>query len=303
MSEILDELIEYKNDIEKDYNVIKLFLMILYYYEEKIIKILKLLNEMKVTSKDIRVIIYIIINFKNQGSKISITFKQLKKSKNPTLRKELKNIYEKWKKISEEPDKKQNTINQKPKTLQKKNQDDFPENKLTEVPRRNSTRKNLFKNLKSSIYVSDEKQKEELIKKVVDIEEKINEKYKGDSPYTNRVLEIMHNIKENEEFKNKIVKGEIKSDDLCTMDVIDMLNKVKRKEIDKEIEEKTNSMRSDWEKKHAKVSSGIYKCKKCGGNQTTQSEMQTRSADEPMTLFIRCLNCDYQWKLSQIFSL
>ena len=41
----------------------------------------------------------------------------------------------------EEPDKKQNTINQKPKTLQKKNQDDFPENKLTEVPRRNSTRK------------------------------------------------------------------------------------------------------------------------------------------------------------------
>ena len=184
------------------------------------------------------------------------------------------------------------------KLCKKKNQDDFPENKLTEVPRRNSTRKNLFKNLKSSIYVSDEKQKEELIKKVVDIEEKINEKYKGDSPYTNRVLEIMHNIKENEEFKNKIVKGEIKSDDLCTMDVIDMLNKVKRKEIDKEIEEKTNSMRSDWEKKHAKVSSGIYKCKKCGGNQTTQSEMQTRSADEPMTLFIRCLNCDYQWKLS-----
>jgi hypothetical protein len=30
MSEILGELIEYKNDIEKDYKVIKLFLMILY---------------------------------------------------------------------------------------------------------------------------------------------------------------------------------------------------------------------------------------------------------------------------------
>ena len=108
----------------------------------------------------------------------------------------------------------------------------------------------------------------------------------------------MHNIKENEEFKNKIVKGDITPDELCTMDVIDMLNKAKREEIDKTIEDKTNSMRSDWEKKHTKPSSGIYKCWKCGGNQTTQSEMQTRSADEPMTLFITCLNCDNRWKLS-----
>ena len=223
----------------------------------------------------------------------------LKKSKNTELLKELKNIFTKWKKILGESDKKHTNTsnNSKQKTPPKKNGDEFPENELTDIPRRNNTRKNLFKNLKPSINISDEKAKEDLIKTVVSIEEKINEKYKGDSPYTNRVLEIMHNIKENKDFRDKIVKGEIKPEDLCTMDVIDMINKDKRDEIAKTIEDKTNEMRSDWNKKHAKVSSGVYKCRKCGGDKTTQFEMQTRSADEPMTIFITCLNCDYQWKI------
>ena len=84
------------------------------------------------------------------------------------------------------------------------------------------------------------------------------------------------------------------------MDEIEMLNTKKRSEINKTIENKVNESRSDWIEKHAKVTSGVYKCRKCGGNKTTQFEMQTRSADEPMTLFIHCVNCGNQWRL-QIF--
>jgi DNA-directed RNA polymerase subunit M/transcription elongation factor TFIIS len=42
--------------------------------------------------------------------------------------------------------------------------------------------------------------------------------------------------------------------------------------------------------------SDMFKCKKCGKSRTRYWEMQTRSADEPMTIFIRCLNCGKEWR-------
>jgi hypothetical protein len=39
-----------------------------------------------------------------------------------------------------------------------------------------------------------------------------------------------------------------------------------------------------------------YKCKRCHKRQCSYYEMQTRSADEPMTYFITCLNCGNRWK-------
>ena len=42
--------------------------------------------------------------------------------------------------------------------------------------------------------------------------------------------------------------------------------------------------------------SDMFKCKRCGKSRTRYWEMQTRSADEPMTVFIRCLNCSKEWR-------
>ena len=43
---------------------------------------------------------------------------------------------------------------------------------------------------------------------------------------------------------------------------------------------------------------GMFKCGKCRGTKTSYYQMQTRSADEPMTCFITCLNprCGNRWK-------
>lgn len=41
---------------------------------------------------------------------------------------------------------------------------------------------------------------------------------------------------------------------------------------------------------------GMFKCGRCKSKKTTFYQMQTRSADEPMTAFITCLNCDNHWK-------
>ena len=36
---------------------------------------------------------------------------------------------------------------------------------------------------------------------------------------------------------------------------------------------------------------GFFKCGKCKTMKTTYTQAQTRSADEPMTTFVTCLNC------------
>lgn len=40
-----------------------------------------------------------------------------------------------------------------------------------------------------------------------------------------------------------------------------------------------------------------FKCGSCKKKQCIYQELQTRSADEPMTLFITCLNCGKKWKI------
>ena len=44
------------------------------------------------------------------------------------------------------------------------------------------------------------------------------------------------------------------------------------------------------------MATDMFRCSRCNKRQCTYYELQTRSADEPMTQFIRCLNCGKQWK-------
>ena len=41
---------------------------------------------------------------------------------------------------------------------------------------------------------------------------------------------------------------------------------------------------------------GAFQCRRCKSRKTTYYEMQTRSADEPMTVFVTCLKCNNRWK-------
>jgi transcription elongation factor S-II len=41
---------------------------------------------------------------------------------------------------------------------------------------------------------------------------------------------------------------------------------------------------------------GQFVCKKCKGDKTTSYSLQTRSADEPMTVFVCCLTCGNRWR-------
>lgn len=44
------------------------------------------------------------------------------------------------------------------------------------------------------------------------------------------------------------------------------------------------------------ASTAMFTCSRCQSKNCTYYEMQTRSADEPATIFITCLNCDKHWR-------
>jgi transcription elongation factor S-II len=47
---------------------------------------------------------------------------------------------------------------------------------------------------------------------------------------------------------------------------------------------------------YADAPDGAYTCSKCKSRKTTYTAIQIRSADEPMTIFVRCLKCGKSWK-------
>lgn len=47
-----------------------------------------------------------------------------------------------------------------------------------------------------------------------------------------------------------------------------------------------------------KLEEGLYKCKFCGSKETFSYGKQTRSADEPMTVFVTCGKCGKKWTIN-----
>ena len=46
-----------------------------------------------------------------------------------------------------------------------------------------------------------------------------------------------------------------------------------------------------------KMITGMFTCVRCKSQKTSSSQKQTRSADEPMTVFVKCDNCGKRWKI------
>ena len=63
-----------------------------------------------------------------------------------------------------------------------------------------------------------------------------------------------------------------------------------KQKLEKEISAELKKAQLDESKR------GLFTCSKCKSKKTTYYEMQTRSADEPMTAFVSCLNCGKRWK-------
>ncbi|AUF82608.1 putative transcription elongation factor TFIIS [Tetraselmis virus 1] len=46
-----------------------------------------------------------------------------------------------------------------------------------------------------------------------------------------------------------------------------------------------------------RANTSMYQCRKCKSRECHYYELQTRSGDEPMTIFITCLDCGNRWRM------
>jgi transcription elongation factor S-II len=131
------------------------------------------------------------------------------------------------------------------------------------------------------------------------IEKKIFDIIPEKTKYINRCKAIVSNLKDpdNEEFRVNILSGKLSPEILAKMEVTEMASRKKKNERTQMEEEAFSAMRSDWNQKHAIISEGMYTCRKCKGKRTTSQEIQMRSADEPMTIFITCVDCGNSWRI------
>ena len=114
--------------------------------------------------------------------------------------------------------------------------------------------------------------------------------------YILKALSLYSNLSTNNYIGNKNLLDKIKSCEiqpyeLSFMTPSDMFPEMWKTILDKK--EKRDQMKYE---KRSEIATNLYRCGKCGKRQCSIYQLQTRSADEPMTTFVTCLNCDKRWK-------
>lgn len=113
--------------------------------------------------------------------------------------------------------------------------------------------------------------------------------------YLNKCRNIMMNIQPNKHVQNnnllkKIKSGEVNTKELGLMNPREIHPARWKTLVDAKIK------RDNHHDNSLAAATDEFKCFKCMQRRCTYYQLQTRSADEPMTTFVTCLVCGNNWK-------
>ena len=113
--------------------------------------------------------------------------------------------------------------------------------------------------------------------------------------YVNKLTSIYVNLDsksylENKQFLKKIKSGKIKGSKVGFLEPDEIFPDQWKKYKDKQ-----DAYKDFVYRKTASSITEDYKCGRCKQRKCTSYDLQTRSADEPMTTFVTCLNCGNRW--------
>ena len=114
--------------------------------------------------------------------------------------------------------------------------------------------------------------------------------------YLSKIRSLYVNINKdsyvkNENFLKRILSNDIDIKTISTLEIYDIYPENWKYLI----EFRTKQDKIKYELKPEAMTT-LFKCRKCGSRSTSYYEVQTRAADEPMTQFITCLDCNTRWK-------
>lgn len=134
------------------------------------------------------------------------------------------------------------------------------------------------------------------IRVAVSVESVMFEKWgRSNGAHKFKYRSIVFNLKDpnNLDFRRKVLLGDIKPERICNLTAEEMASEQRRLE-NKQIEQKAlfDCQRGG----PPKATTDQFRCGRCGQRKCTYYQLQTRSADEPMTTFVTCVNCNNHWK-------
>lgn len=145
--------------------------------------------------------------------------------------------------------------------------------------------------------------------RATEIEDAINVHSKGvKANYSTKIRTLIFNLKKNSNLREKVILGFTSVPALMRMTPAELATEEKSKERMETIQKAQDSLQLDWEEANEQkineqcgitgelLKASLFTCGRCKSTKTTSTQKQTRSADEPMTVFVYCLNCGKRWK-------
>lgn len=149
------------------------------------------------------------------------------------------------------------------------------------------------------------------VERAGDIEMAIQTKFMGKKQeYLGKARSLCFNLKKNISLTTQLILGQVDSKELVKMSADQLVSDEKRKEIEKAKKSMMDANMLDWDTQNEDkinkmcgitgdlLKASLFTCGRCKSIKTTSTQKQTRSADEPMTVFVLCLNCNKRWKFS-----
>lgn len=160
-------------------------------------------------------------------------------------------------------------------------------------------RKNIREKL--NILIQNEKNTSNLEKGIFNysLKEATNRKVvkKWENPYFSQIyMDRLRSIYLN--LGNKELIDMMNSEKIKAHEIAFMTHQEMRPDIWKDLLDAKNKKDSAKFESNMEASTDTFTCRKCKSKRCTYYSLQTRSADEPMTIFVTCLDCGQRFKTS-----
>lgn len=116
------------------------------------------------------------------------------------------------------------------------------------------------------------------------------------SDYRSKARSIRFNLTKNKDLKERLLAGRVTAEGLAAMSTCDMATEEEQRKREAVQREQTEARRLDWNVVNDEPRKGLFQCGKCQSRWTMTEQKQILSADEPMTIFVKCMECSNSWQ-------